>query len=172
MKEEIDEMEDMEMKKMEEEIDEIDADTSQEKSLQEEIREMNHCLKKQMRCQRLILIVLLAFVAGIAATGYYIGNKAAQYEVTFTQLSDGLKNLDIEEFSQSITTLEEKASQLDVDSMNESIHLLEEKIDDLDVDALNDALDSMKQVADSLTEASESMQTVNNWFKSVFKMEE
>lgn len=162
---------------MENNIEEVDGaeevEVQQESgNLYQEIQEMNRYMRKQVFFQRLILLFLVVIVVGAVTAGYYVFNIVSQYEESFNEISKNLENVDVEAFSQSISALEEKVSQLDVDSMNDSIHLLQEKIEDLDVEALNEALESMKNVANSLTEASKSMQTVNNWFKNVFKMDE
>lgn len=153
-------------------MEEMDVKAEEEQNeMLLELQKMNHKLAKQLFYQRIVTLSMLALAAIAVLICISVKDEVAGYGESLQVIAQNMEKMDMESLTKSMTTLEKKVNELDIDSLNESIHLLEEKIGELDVDALNEALESMKQVSDSLDDASNSMKSVNEWFKNVFNIQ-
>ncbi|MGN0298772.1 MAG: hypothetical protein ACI4C1_06275 [Lachnospiraceae bacterium] len=136
-----------------------------------ELRRMNSRLGRQLCHQRLRTLIILMLAGGAVFLCLELKDEVEQYRTCMKVIAENMEKMDLASLNRSMSTLETKVNELDVDSLNQSIQLLEEKIGDLDMAVLNQAMISMQEAADSVNEASESMEKVSEWFKGVFKIE-
>ena len=153
------------------------------------IRELLKAQKKQLRTDRLRTAVVMLFLLGIIAVGFFIFREYQQIEkavqtiqasvdsintdeineadIALTGAANSLQKVDTDQLNDSVTALEGAAANLgevDIEELNKTIAALElaaSNLGDMDIDQLNDLIESLNKTAESLEKTSEG---IKNFF--------
>ena len=134
-------------------------------------------LAKELKINRILLIVLISIVAFFFISFGVICYKAYSYAASLAPIAEELKKVDFEKI-QEMTEELQGLSDIDTDKISEALESLdtealknldfeglEELINSVDVDEIKDAMEALNEAAKNLQEVSDAIAPIINVFR-------